>query len=46
MCVVGAINNYTDQLYTYGDSPKSSSCKCHAVRNHMTLSKHNIAKEF
>ncbi|KAM3346183.1 hypothetical protein ACQJBY_020625 [Aegilops geniculata] len=25
MCVVGAINNYTDQLYTYtyGDSPKS-----------------------
>ncbi|KAF7027185.1 hypothetical protein CFC21_039249 [Triticum aestivum] len=25
MCVVGAINNYTDQLYTYGDSPKSSS---------------------
>ncbi|XBI61532.1 hypothetical protein VPH35_042314 [Triticum aestivum] len=24
MCVVGAINNYTDQLYTYGDSPKSS----------------------
>jgi hypothetical protein len=26
MCVVGAINNYTEQLYTYGDSPKSS-CK-------------------
>jgi hypothetical protein len=24
MCVVGAINNYTEQLYTYGDSPKSS----------------------
>uniref|UniRef100_M8BCZ3 Aspergillus nuclease S1 n=1 Tax=Aegilops tauschii TaxID=37682 RepID=M8BCZ3_AEGTA len=24
MCVVGAINNYTDQLYTYGDSSKSS----------------------
>ncbi|KAL5227413.1 hypothetical protein ABZP36_015678 [Zizania latifolia] len=24
MCVVGAINNYTDQLYSYGDSKKSS----------------------
>jgi len=24
MCVVGAINNYTTQLLTYGDSPKSS----------------------
>lgn len=25
MCVVGAINNYTDQLYTYGDSSSKSS---------------------
>jgi len=24
MCVIGAINNYTAQLLTYGDSPKSS----------------------
>lgn len=29
MCVVGAINNYTEQLYSYGDS--KNTCKTNAM---------------
>jgi hypothetical protein len=34
MCVVGAINNYTDQLYSYG---QKTSCKCVTNTNYCSL---------